>query len=46
MKEQTYDGDKAEAKIVDHKVNKLPGYGPALGGSLAGVALDDLCKAK
>jgi len=46
VKEQTYYGDKAEAKIVDHKVNKLPGYGPALGGSLAGVALDYLCKAK
>jgi hypothetical protein len=45
-KEQIYYGDKAETKIVDRKVNKMPGYGPALGGSLGAIALDFLCKAK
>jgi len=45
-KEQVYYGDKAEAKIVERKINKMPGYGPALGGSLPAVALDYLCKAK
>ena len=45
-KEQTYYSDKAEKKVVEHKVNKMPGYGPALGGSLPAVALDYLCKAK
>jgi hypothetical protein len=45
-KEQTYYGDKAETKVIEHKVNKMPGYGPALGGSLPAVALDYLCKAK
>jgi hypothetical protein len=45
-KEQTYYGDKAESKVVQHKVNKMPGYGPALAGSLPAVALDYLCKAK
>jgi len=45
-KEQTYYGDKAETKVVQHKVNKMPGYGPALAGSLPAVALDYLCKAK
>jgi hypothetical protein len=45
-KEQTYYGDKAEKKVVQHKVNKIPGYGPALAGSLPAVALDYLCKAK
>jgi hypothetical protein len=45
-KEQTYYGDKAETKIVERKVNKMPGYGPALGGSLGAIALDYLCKAK
>ena len=45
-KEQTYYGDKAESKVVQHKVNKMPGFGPALAGSLPAVALDYLCKAK
>ena len=45
-KEQFYYGDKAETKVVEHKVNKMPGYGPALGGSLPAIALDYLCKAK
>jgi len=45
-KEQTYYGDKAEKKIVTHKVNPMPGFGPALAGSLAAVALEHLCKTK
>ena len=45
-KEQTYYGDKAEKTVVEHKVNKMPGYGPALAGSLPALALDYLCKAK
>jgi FlaG/FlaF family flagellin (archaellin) len=45
-KEQVYYGDAKETKVVERKVNKMPGYGPALGGSLPAVALDYLCKAK
>ncbi|MEO8561043.1 MAG: surface-adhesin E family protein [bacterium] len=45
-KEQVYYGDKAETKIVERKVNKIPGYGPALGGSLGAIALEYLCRAK
>ena len=45
-KEQVYYGDAKETKVVEHKVNKMPGYGPALGGSLPAVVLDYLCKAK
>lgn len=45
-KEQTYYGDKAETTVLEHKVNKMPGYGPALAGSLPAVALDYLCKSK
>jgi hypothetical protein len=44
-KEVTYYGDKAESKVVEHKVNKMPGYGPALGGSLGDVALKHFCSA-
>ena len=43
--EITYYGDRAESKVVEHKVNKIPGYGPALGGSLGDVALKHLCSA-
>ena len=45
-KEQVYYGDARETKVVERKVNKMPGYGPALGGSLPAVALDYLCKTK
>lgn len=45
-KESIYYGDKNETKVVDRKVNKLPGYGPALAGSLGAIALDHLCRAK
>jgi hypothetical protein len=32
--------------VVDRTVNKLPGYGPALGGSMGALALDYVCKAR
>jgi hypothetical protein len=44
-KENVYYGDAKETKIVERKVNKIPGFGPALGGSLGGVALGYLCAA-
>ena len=45
-KENVYYGDAKETKVVERKVNKIPGFGPALGGSLGGVALDYFCSAK
>ena len=45
-KENTYYGDAKETKVVDRKVNAIPGYGPALGGSMGALALDYLCKAR
>ena len=41
-----YYGDAKETKVVERKVNKIPGFGPALGGSLGAVALGYLCSAK
>jgi hypothetical protein len=43
-KENVVYGDAKETKVVDRKVNKIPGYGPALGGSMGALALDYLCK--
>ena len=45
-KENVYYGDAKETKVVDQKVNAIPGYGPALGGSLGDVALRYLCAQK
>jgi len=45
-KENVYYGDAKETKVVDRKVNAIPGYGPALGGSLGDVALRYLCAQK
>jgi hypothetical protein len=45
-RESVYYGDKAEKKVVERKVNKIPGYSVVLGGSLGAIALDHLCKAK
>jgi hypothetical protein len=42
-KESVYYGDAKETKVVQRNVNKIPGFGPALGGSLGGVALGYLC---
>ena len=43
-KENIYYGDAKETKVVERKVNKMPGYGPALGGSMGALALDYVCK--
>ncbi len=45
-KENVYYGDAKETKVVDRKVNTLPGYGPALGGSMGALALDYVCKTR
>ena len=45
-KENVYYGDAKETKVVERKVNAIPGYGPALGGSMGALALDYLCKAR
>jgi hypothetical protein len=42
-KENVYYGDAKETKVVDRKINKMPGYGPALGGSMGALALDYMC---
>ena len=42
-RENVYYGDAKETKVVERKVNKLPGYGPALGGSMGAIALDYVC---
>ena len=43
-KENIYYGDAKETKVVERKVNAMPGYGPALGGSMGALALDYVCK--
>jgi hypothetical protein len=43
-KENVYYGDAKETKVVERKVNKMPGYGPALGGSMGALALDYVCR--
>jgi hypothetical protein len=45
-KSSTYYGDLAATTIIDRSVIKLPGYGPAIGGSMTQVALDYICKKK
>ena len=42
-KENVYYADAKGTKVIDRTVNKLPGFGPALGGSLGAVALTHLC---
>ncbi|MEO7714317.1 MAG: surface-adhesin E family protein [Gemmatimonadaceae bacterium] len=42
-KENVYFADAKGTKVIDRTVNKLPGFGPALGGSLGAVALTHLC---
>ncbi|MBA3670701.1 MAG: hypothetical protein H0W68_01590 [Gemmatimonadaceae bacterium] len=42
-KENIFYADARGTKVVQRVVNKQPGFGPALGGSLGGVALDYLC---
>ncbi|HTK47705.1 MAG TPA: surface-adhesin E family protein [Gemmatimonadaceae bacterium] len=45
-KENIVYGDARETKIVERKVNKVPGYGAIIGGSLGDVALKYLCASK
>ena len=42
-KENVYFADAKSTRVVDRTVNKMPGFGPALGGSLGAVALNYLC---
>jgi hypothetical protein len=42
-KENVYFADSRSTKVIDRSVNKMPGFGPAIGGSLGDVALKYLC---
>jgi hypothetical protein len=44
-KENVFYADAAGTKVTERTVNKMPGFGPALGGSLGDVALKYLCAA-
>jgi hypothetical protein len=44
-KESIYYADEAATKVVQRSAPKIPGYGPAIGGSMTAVALDHICKA-
>lgn len=43
-KENVFYSDANSTKVIERSVNKQPGFGPALGGSLGGIAVDYLCK--
>jgi hypothetical protein len=43
-KENVFYSDAKSTKVVERSVNKQPGFGPALQGSLGGIAVDYLCK--
>jgi|SRR4051812_14194984 hypothetical protein len=43
-KSNVYYGDAAGTKVVQRDVNKLPGFGPAITGSMGQIALDYFCK--
>jgi hypothetical protein len=43
-KESIYYADEAATKVVQRSAAKIPGYGPAIGGSMTAIALDYLCK--
>lgn len=45
-KENVTYGDAAATKVVKRDVIEQPGFGPALGGSMAQVALDYFCTKK
>lgn len=45
-KETIFYADERKNRIVDRRVNAKPGFGPALGGSMAKLALDYLCAAR
>lgn len=42
-KETIYYADESGTKVVERKTIAKPGFGPALGGSMAKVALDHFC---
>ena len=39
----TYFSDVKSTKVIERSVNKKPGFGPALSGSLGAIAVDHLC---
>lgn len=43
-KENVFYSDVKSTKVIERSVNRQPGFGPALGGSLGGVAVDFLCR--
>jgi hypothetical protein len=45
-KENVFYSDVNSTKVIERSVNKQPGFGPALGGSLGGVSVDYLCGPK
>lgn len=45
-KENVFYSDEKGTKVVERSVNKQPGYGPGLSGSLGGIAVDYLCGPK
>jgi hypothetical protein len=45
-KENVFYSDEKGTRVVERSVNKIPGYGPGLAGSLGGIAVDYLCGPK
>jgi hypothetical protein len=43
-KETIYYSNEAAGKIASRSTNAIPGFGPAIGGSMTQVALDYFCK--
>lgn len=43
-KESIYYSNEAAGKIASRSTNAIPGFGPAIGGSMTQVALDYFCK--
>lgn len=44
VKENTFYGNAKETRAVEHKVNRIPGFGWVPDGSLGAVALNYLCR--
>jgi hypothetical protein len=45
-KENVFYSDEKGTRVVERSVNKQPGFGPGLSGSLGGIAVDYLCGPK
>ena len=45
-KGSTYYSDAKSTRVVERSVNRMPGFGPGLAGSLGGIAVDYLCGPK